>query len=758
MRWIIFLCAFAVFGASNAALGSGLEKFEGNFPLQGIIEVDTLQFEKRLRKMVSQPDERSLSVVWPAYGEFLLIRRTRTKEETFEWLMALRAVAPTTTARNAVDGLRVEHLAEQDPTAAIALMEQLPPEHPARSYLSYSIAQNLRALDPQKAMVLAQGVQKSSFRYAESQLLVAELKLDIEPHITIQILSRLSPEWFTAPNRAHRLALMGRALHRLGVSTGAQILFGTLYEHYPRYRKLRSLKPLLQQYGIPSRLHTVLNVIDSHSGRRRKNAMKKLEAKWRNNRNSRAAVAYGYGLIYFKQRDWDRAGERFLRANSLASEPHLRYSIATSMSRWANKKDSYTEILQWYTAAHNVALTGCKIGCEFADALLVPALGMARVRALEATGFHDRLDEIYRDMAPYLQGLRLHPEILIQLGIFAYEHKDFKGATRYFQEILTDYETSPGKDRLPWGIRAHHWLAHLAALAGKGDEKRKHEDLLKRRWPLSNEADQLSEPSSPLSPVDWRRTPPPLPEDTSNMREIRHLIITGQLPLALRAMQALLRRGIATPGLVAALAHTYLSLERPSQARHLINQFGGMLGSASSESAAYLPLAYPIQFLEEVRHAAKTAGIAPEFLAAVVRHESNFNPKIKSWAGAIGLTQLMPRTARAIAARHMPELRRVTHRLRDPELNLQVGAYFLSDLLKRYKGDEVKVLVAYNAGSGALHESLKSAPSLPDEVQMDAIRLRSAVAYARRVLHARNIYRRIFGDGLHRSERAHLSP
>jgi soluble lytic murein transglycosylase-like protein len=236
------------------------------------------------------------------------------------------------------------------------------------------------------------------------------------------------------------------------------------------------------------------------------------------------------------------------------------------------------------------------------------------------------------------------------------------------------------------------------------------------------------------------------------MREAGFFILSGQLRLAKTAMESLLRRGKATPGLVAALAHTYLSLERPSQARHVINQFGGMLGSAPTESAAYLPLAFPIRFVDEVRAAAAVAGIPPEFLAAVVRHESNFNPKIKSWAGAIGLTQLMPRTAKAVAARHMPELSRARNRLRDPKINLQIGAFFLADLLKRYKGDEVRTLVAYNAGSGALYKSLKSAPKLPEEVQLDAIALRSAVAYARRVINARNIYRQIFGAELQRRQ------
>ena len=69
---------------------------------------------------------------------------------------------------------------------------------------------------------------------------------------------------------------------------------------------------------------------------------------------------------------------------------------------------------------------------------------------------------------------------------------------------------------------------------------------------------------------------------------------------------------------------------------------------------------------------------------ALVREESNFNRKAKSWAGAQGLSQLMPATARGVAGRlgmaYSPA------QVYDPETNLKIGARYLESLFKRHAG------------------------------------------------------------------------
>lgn len=87
------------------------------------------------------------------------------------------------------------------------------------------------------------------------------------------------------------------------------------------------------------------------------------------------------------------------------------------------------------------------------------------------------------------------------------------------------------------------------------------------------------------------------------------------------------------------------------------------------------------------RHA-EASGVAPSILRAVIAQESAYRPCAISRAGAQGLMQLMPATARHLG---------VTDPL-DPEQNVEAGSRFLKELLDRYGGNLVMALAAYNAG------------------------------------------------------------
>lgn len=88
--------------------------------------------------------------------------------------------------------------------------------------------------------------------------------------------------------------------------------------------------------------------------------------------------------------------------------------------------------------------------------------------------------------------------------------------------------------------------------------------------------------------------------------------------------------------------------------------------------------------------AAAKYNISIDLLKAVAKAESNFNPNAVSKAGAQGVMQLMPATAKELG---------VVNSF-DPEQNIMGGAKYLSGLLKKYDGDVKLSLAAYNAGSG----------------------------------------------------------
>lgn len=111
---------------------------------------------------------------------------------------------------------------------------------------------------------------------------------------------------------------------------------------------------------------------------------------------------------------------------------------------------------------------------------------------------------------------------------------------------------------------------------------------------------------------------------------------------------------------------------------------------------------YPLQYESIIRGHARNYELDPALIAAVIYQESKFRPSARSSSGAVGLMQLLPETARGIAARTGGSRFEVDDLL-DPEINIRYGSWYLRHLIDRY-GDERTALAAYNAGQRNVDE------------------------------------------------------
>ncbi|MFD6210619.1 lytic transglycosylase domain-containing protein [Peribacillus sp. NPDC060253] len=93
---------------------------------------------------------------------------------------------------------------------------------------------------------------------------------------------------------------------------------------------------------------------------------------------------------------------------------------------------------------------------------------------------------------------------------------------------------------------------------------------------------------------------------------------------------------------------------------------------------------------EIISKAATLYNLPEKLIKSIIKQESNFDPNATSYAGATGLMQLMPATARSLGVND----------LTDPEQNIMGGSKYLSQMLARYEGDIQIALAAYNAGPG----------------------------------------------------------
>jgi soluble lytic murein transglycosylase len=111
---------------------------------------------------------------------------------------------------------------------------------------------------------------------------------------------------------------------------------------------------------------------------------------------------------------------------------------------------------------------------------------------------------------------------------------------------------------------------------------------------------------------------------------------------------------------------------------------------------------FPFDFYKKVKRYSKN--LNPLLVLSLIRQESAFNPVAKSHAGASGLMQLMPNTARELhSTKRKRRNFRVKH-LNNPSLNLRLGIKYFKRLLKKFNGNLVYALSAYNAGEGNLRK------------------------------------------------------
>lgn len=172
--------------------------------------------------------------------------------------------------------------------------------------------------------------------------------------------------------------------------------------------------------------------------------------------------------------------------------------------------------------------------------------------------------------------------------------------------------------------------------------------------------------------------------------------------------------------------------------------FGETLKKSQSVNEPLLSVYYPAGYIEEVSRHIGTSTLPRALAFAVMREESNFRPEVESPAGAVGLMQLMPTTARYVAkiirTRYQQTL------LVHPDFNVKLGVAYLKRLLRRYKGNLFYTLAAYNGGATNVKRWRKKAHSKDFDVFVETITFIETQNYVKRVVRSYFIYQLLYGE------------
>jgi soluble lytic murein transglycosylase-like protein len=330
---------------------------------------------------------------------------------------------------------------------------------------------------------------------------------------------------------------------------------------------------------------------------------------------------------------------------------------------------------------------------------------------------------------------------LMRLGFVAFLERDYAGAAARFRSYRA---RSP---RGSWAAAAIYWEGRAREAEGDSSAAGRLYRSVYRTDPVGYYGLRASERigGDALERVDPDTLPPAdsawsarVGAVLARMRLLRELGWPSRALAELdAARETLLRRGEDRLELAR-------RLERAGWSGPAIGMAWSAFAARSGEwDEALLRAVYPLPYRDTLVAAARQASVDPALLAAVVRQESAFDPRAVSSAGALGLTQLMPTTARRVARRAglpVPD----SADLLDPGVNVQLGARYLAELLQRYDGSRLAALVAYNAGPTRWRRWRRLPEHRADaELFVEAIPFAETRRYVKAVLRNELLYREL---------------
>ena len=153
---------------------------------------------------------------------------------------------------------------------------------------------------------------------------------------------------------------------------------------------------------------------------------------------------------------------------------------------------------------------------------------------------------------------------------------------------------------------------------------------------------------------------------------------------------------------------------------------------------------YPRYYASAVDKFAKLYNVDTFLVAAMILEESRYNADAVSWAGAIGLMQIMPATGRELA--QQLKIRRFrTSMLKQPDINIRMGTKYIADLNSWFDNNPMLVIGAYNGGPGRMKRWVSTRSIKDIDLFVEKITIRETRLHIKKVINSYDNYVQLYG-------------
>jgi soluble lytic murein transglycosylase len=431
-----------------------------------------------------------------------------------------------------------------------------------------------------------------------------------------------------------------------------------------------------------------------------------------------ARIELKSGQAAIKQRHYTLA-EPFLKRAVNAHIPAVRDEARLMLARLEERQGSSDKALA------RLLVLAAEKGVMADDALL-------------EAGLINKHNGRFSDAAQILQRLikdfpasTLIPRAGWELAWSQYQAANFVAAEESLRRLL--------KDNL-YRERSLYWYARAQERQNKsGDAERSFKQLLVE-FPYGFYASWYRLRAN--KPANWIAMPVGLPEP--------------QLPEGSQRIQALASLGLMEEARTELAAFKNKATDKDAAAglarlQQLAGDLHGSIVTFHQNRPAtidrttlpFWALGYPRPYADLFSRYSALNGLSDALALSLAKAESSFRADVKSHAGAIGLMQMMPATARQTAGYKGKKVFNPLL-LTDPEYNIRLGTRHLRDLLDQYHQDTIYTLAAYNAGAGAVNRWRKAFGDLPRDEFVENIPYQETRDYVKKIVASMAVYRSLY--------------
>ncbi|MFP4597844.1 MAG: transglycosylase SLT domain-containing protein [Persicimonas sp.] len=451
-----------------------------------------------------------------------------------------------------------------------------------------------------------------------------------------------------------------------------------------------------------------------------------------------------------RQRDRKKAAELFERAEKLVEDDDLRPRIYFGWARALRRLDRDDEAIALYERL-------CR---EYARHHLCDDSLFEAGRLNQYLGRHDKA----RGKFELVVGLFPHsdkvPEALWRGAFSAYLMEDYEAAQGPLEHLIAYHGDLKDASELTMGLKAQYWLGTSKLKAGQHEAGLEELQKTISNGPLTwygrlaaariREAGgtpRVNLPRSTLAASEF--------ETLSTLmvpRDDRLEVAAEYCRLGLwsDAIDELRRQTSTYPVPERApqmLAAAYLADGQANWAHWIMKKHIDPTGPGYHNLHDW-GMAFPVNYMELSHEFGEKSGVSPFLVQAIIRQESGFRPKVKSYAGAMGLMQLMPGTARYTQRQFTEDGGSLTHaQILDPETNVALGSKYIR-IHTAFAADRIPLALAgYNAGPAPLESWFERYGDRELDAWVESITYREARGYVRKVFTSYITYAALYGDG-----------